>query len=118
MTEAELNQIVEAKLADRLAARLQADRERVRLEVVSELRREAERKHYDKINGWHPIQGPGDPKVEAERRRQMDLRAKADMEHMDRSNARSVAGSLLDQRSRAALTPGSEGFEIRPGRRS
>jgi hypothetical protein len=36
MTEDELNRIVEAKLADRLAARLQADRERVRQEVIAE----------------------------------------------------------------------------------
>jgi hypothetical protein len=118
MTEEELSKIVEAKLADRLAARLQADRERIRLEVVAELRREEDRKWYNRVNAKHAVETAGDPKVEAERRRQMDLRAKADMEHMDRSNARSVAGSLLDQRSRAALTPGSEGFEIRPGRRS
>jgi hypothetical protein len=56
MTEAELNAIVESKLAARLAARLQADRDRVRMEVVMELRREAERKHYDRINARHPIE--------------------------------------------------------------
>jgi hypothetical protein len=65
MTEEELNAIVESKLADRLAARLAADRERVRAEVVAELRREADRAHYDRINARHPIQGPGDPVVES-----------------------------------------------------
>jgi hypothetical protein len=113
MTEEELNAIVESKLADRLAARLQADRERVRMEVIMELRREAERKHYDRINARHPIEGPGDPKVEAERRAAMDARAKADFEHMDRVNSRPVEGSLMHQRSRAALTPGSEGFRFK-----
>jgi hypothetical protein len=111
MTEDELNTIVESKLADRLAARLQADRERVRADVIAELRREAERKHYDRINAWHPIQGPGDPQVEAARRAAMDARARADNEHMDRVNSRPVEGSLA--RSRAALTPGSEGFRIK-----
>jgi hypothetical protein len=113
MTEEELNTIVEAKLADRLAARLQADRERVRMEVIMELRREAERKHYDRINAWHPIQGPGDPKVEAELRAAMDARAKADFDRMDAINQRPVEGSLVHQRSRAALTPGSEGFRFK-----
>jgi hypothetical protein len=54
MTAEELDALVEAKLADRLAARLKADRERIRLEVVSDLRREAERKHYDRINARSP----------------------------------------------------------------
>ena len=118
MTEEELTKIVEAKLADRLAARLQADRERVRMEVVSELRREEDRKWYDRINAKHPIETAGDPKVEAERRVAMSRRAAADNEAMDRANARVVEGSLVQQRKRAALTPGSEGFEIRTGRRS
>ena len=118
MTEDELNAIVEAKLADRLAARLQADRERVRMEVIMEIRRKAEREWYDRINAKHPIETAGDPKVEAERRRQMDIRAKAANAHMDEVNSRPVEGSLVHQRSRAALTPGSEGFEIHPGRRS
>jgi hypothetical protein len=116
MTEEELNTLVEAKLADRLAARIQADRAQVREDVIRGIRREAEREWYNRINARHPIETAGDPKVEAERRRQMDLRARADMEHMDRSNSRPVEGSLLEQRKRAALVPGSEGFEIRPGR--
>jgi hypothetical protein len=113
MTEDELNAIVESKLADRLAARLQADRERVRMDVIMELRREADREWYNRINARHPIQGPGDPKVEAARRAAMDAAAKLDSEWMNRVNSRPVAGSLLDQRSRAALTPGSEGFRIK-----
>jgi regulator of protease activity HflC (stomatin/prohibitin superfamily) len=113
MTEDELNAIVESKLADRLAARLQADRERVRADVTAELRREAERKHYDRINARHPIEGLGDPKVEAARCAAMDARARADNEHMDRVNSRPVEGSLTRQRSRAALVPGSEGFRFK-----
>jgi hypothetical protein len=113
MTEAELNAIVESKLADRLAARLQADRERVRADVIAEMRREAERKHYDRINARHPIQGPGDPQVEAARLAAMDLRARADNEHMDRVNSRPVDGGLVHQRSRVALTPGSEKFRFK-----
>jgi hypothetical protein len=121
MDEAELNALVESKLADRLAARLAADRERVRMEVVMELRREASRRHYDRINARHPIEdkfGGLGPAGHAERLRQMDARAKAANAHMDEVNSRPVPGGLLDQRSRAALVPGAEGFEIHPGRRS
>jgi hypothetical protein len=121
MDEAELSKIVEAKLADRLAARLKADREAVRLEVISELRREAERKHYDRINAKHPIEdrfGGLGAEGHAARLRQMDAAAKKAAAHMDEVNSRPVPGGLLDQRSRAALVPGAEGFEIRPGRRS
>jgi hypothetical protein len=121
MTESELNAIVESKLADRLAARLKADRDRVRMEVISELRREAERKHYDRINARHPIEdkyGGLGPEGHAARLAAMDAARVADNEWHDRVNSRPIEGSLLDQRKRAALTPGSEGFEIRPGRRS
>jgi hypothetical protein len=116
MTEAELNAIVEAKLADRLAARLKADRERVRMEVVGELRREAERAHHARVNARHPIEdkyGGLGPEGHAARLKAMDARVKADNEHMDRVNARPIEGSLLDQRKRAALTPGSEGFRFK-----
>jgi hypothetical protein len=118
MGEAELNALVESKLAEQLAARLQADRDRVRAEVISELRREAERKHYDRINAKHPIEdkyGGLGPEGHAERLRAMDLRSKAAAEHMDRVNSRPVPGGLLDQRSRAALTPGNEAFRIKQG---
>jgi hypothetical protein len=121
MTEDELTQIVESKLADRLAARLQADRERVRAEVITEIRREAERKHYDRINAKHPVEdqyGGLGPEGHAARLKAMDARARAAMAHLDKVNSRPIAGSLLDQRSRASLAPGAEGFEIHPGRRS
>jgi hypothetical protein len=116
MTEDELNAIVESKLADRLAARLKADRDRVRMEVISELRREAERKHYDRINARHPIEdkyGGLGPEGHAARLKAMDAARVADKEWHDRVNSRPVSGSLLDQRKRAALVPGSEGFRIK-----
>jgi hypothetical protein len=113
MTEAELNALVETKLADQLAARLQADRDRVRMEVIMELRRKAEREWYDRINAKHPIETAGDPKVEAARVAAMRAGAQRDAEHMARVNSRPVEGSLLDQRKRAALVPGSEGFRIK-----
>jgi hypothetical protein len=121
MTEEELSAIVEAKLADRLAARLEADRQRIRAEVVDGLRREETRAHYERINARAPIEGPLaglTPEQHRARLAAMDARARADNEAMDRANSRVIEGSLLDQRKRAALTPGSEGFEIRPaGRR-
>jgi hypothetical protein len=119
MTEDELNAIVESKLADRLAERLRADRERVRMEVVSEIRREAERAHHAKINRRHPVEdqyGGLGAAGHAERLRRMDAAAKKAAAHMDEVNSRPVPGGLLDQRSRAALTPGGEGFAIKSGR--
>jgi hypothetical protein len=116
MTEDELTQIVESKLADRLAARLQADRERVRADVIAEIRRDAKKAKYDRINARHPIEdkyGGLGPEGHAARLAAMDLRARAANEHMDRVNQRPVEGSLLDRRSRAALTPGSEGFRVK-----
>ena len=50
MTEDELNAIVESKLADRLAARLQADRERCGWRSSWSCGAKRERKHYDRIN--------------------------------------------------------------------
>jgi hypothetical protein len=113
MTEDELSRIVEAKLAAQLEARLQADRERVRLEVITEIRREASRKHYDRINQKHPIEdryGGLGPAGHAARLAAMDARARAANAHMDAVNARPVPGSLAHQRS---LIPGSEGFRIK-----
>src|ERR1700737_2727911 len=116
MTEAELNAIVESKLADQLAARLQADRDRVRAEVIREIRRKAEREWYDRINAKHPIEdkyGGLGPEGHAARLKAMDARARAAAAHMDEVNSRPVPGGLLDQRSRAALVPGAEGFAIK-----
>jgi hypothetical protein len=116
MNEHELNEIVERKLAEALAARMKAERDRIRLEVVSSLRREAERKHYDRINSRHPIEdkyGGLGPEGHKARLAGMDARARAANAHMDAVNSRPVPGGLLDQRSRAALTPGSEGFKFK-----
>jgi hypothetical protein len=77
------------------------------------MRREAEMQHYDKINQRHPIQSAGDPRIEAKRRADMDARAKADNEAMDRANSRPIEGSLLDQRKRADAAGGSAGFRFK-----
>jgi hypothetical protein len=113
MNEAELNAIVESKLAEQLEARLQADRQRIRAEVVDGIRREESRKHYDRINARHPIEdkyGGLGAAGHAERLRQMDARARAANAHMDEVQARAVPGSLAHQRS---LIPGSEGFRVK-----
>jgi hypothetical protein len=116
MTENELNILVEAKLADRLAARLKADREAVRLEVIRELRREEERKWYARINAKHPIEdkysGIGREAHEA-RLAAMAAGAARDAAWMARVNSRPIEGSLVHQRQRASLVPGSEGFRIK-----
>ena len=116
MTEQELNQIVEAKLADRLAARLAADRERVRAEVVAEIRREEDRAWYERINRRAPIEGPLaglTPEQHAERLRVMDERARADCEQMARANAKPVEGSLVRGARRADAAGGRSGFSIK-----
>ena len=85
MNEHELNQIVDAKLAEQLAARLQADRARMRQEVVDEIRREAERAHYARINARHPIEDKysGLTREQHEARiAAMRLGAQRDAEHM------------------------------------
>ena len=106
-TDAEFDAMVEAELA----ADFRIAKENKRAEIAERLRREESRKHYDKINARHPIEGPGDPKFEAERRRVMAERARADNEQMDRANARVVDGNLKAQR--AAKAGGSAGFKIR-----
>jgi hypothetical protein len=118
MTEQELNILVESKLAAALATRLQADRAQIREDVIRGIRREAERAWYDRVNARHPIQGPGDPKVEAARRAAMRAAAAKANAEMDAANARPIEGSLVHQRKRASIGAGSEGFEIRSGRRS
>jgi hypothetical protein len=116
MTNDELDVIVESKLAEALAARMKAERDRIRLEVVSSLRREAERAHYDRINARHPIEN----KYSGLTREQHEARiaamragAKADAEHMARINAAPIPGSLAHQR-RADSAGGSAGFAIKP----
>jgi hypothetical protein len=106
-TDAEFDAMVEAELA----ADFRIAKENKRAEIAERLRREESRKHYDKINARHPIEGPGDPKFEAERRRVMAERARADNEQMDRANARVVDGNLKAQR--AAAAGGRSGFTIK-----
>jgi hypothetical protein len=114
MTEAELlNARIEAELNAQIDRELQIELQAKREEIARRLRREAASREYDRINARHPIETAGDPRLEAKRRADMSARAKADMEHMDRSNARPVEGSLLDQRKRAALVPGAEGFKFK-----
>jgi hypothetical protein len=116
MTEEELNKIVESKLADRLAARLQADRDRVRAEVIGELRREADRAWYDRVNARHPIEdryGGLGPEGHAKRLAAMAAGAKADAEWHDRVNSRPVPGSLAA--TRAEQAGGPSGFKIKHG---
>jgi hypothetical protein len=113
MTEAELNAQIEAELNARVESERQAELARKRAEIAMRLRREAAAKEYDRINARHPIETAGDPKVEAARRAAMAERAKRDNEAMDRANSRTVEGSLLHQRSRASLAPGSEGFAVK-----
>jgi hypothetical protein len=118
MTEDELNAIVESKLEGRLAARLQADRDRVRAEVIAELRREADRAWYNRINARHPIEdkyGGLGPEGHAKRLATMDAGRRADMESMDCSNARPIGGSLAA--TRADRAGGSSGFRIKSGPR-
>ena len=117
MDENELNRIVESRLEAELAARLRADRQRVKLEVVSEIRREAERAHYARINARHPIENKYSGLTrEAHEARiaAMKLGAQRDKEWHDRVNSRVIEGSLVHQRQRASLGGGSEGFEIKP----
>jgi hypothetical protein len=117
MNEQELNAIVDAKLEAELAARLAADRQRVKMQVVDQIRREAERAHYARINARHPIENKySGLTAEQHEARIAAMRAGAarDAEHMARVNSRPVEGSLVHQRKQAALTPGSEGFAIKP----
>src|SRR6266404_9196584 len=95
----DVNAQIERELAAQVERELEAEMNRKRMEIVRRLRREAEMRDYDRINARHPIEGPGDPKLEAQRRAAMDARAKADNEHMDRVNARPVPGSLAATRA-------------------
>jgi hypothetical protein len=112
MTEDELNAVVESKLKARVAARLQADREAVRIEVIREIRREADREWYDRVNKRHAVEGSGDPVFEAQRRKLMDERAAQSMREMDIANARPVDGAVM-RGPRASLAGGGSGFTVK-----
>jgi hypothetical protein len=114
MTEEEMSKLVEARLADRFAARLAADCERVRQEVIMELRREETKKWHDRVNARHPCEGPyaGLTREQHEARlKAMAERARADNEQMDIANSRPVSGDLRSQR--AAAKGGAAGFTIK-----
>jgi hypothetical protein len=118
MNEDELNQIVETRLAAALAARQAAERERVRWEVILELRREADRAHHTRINSRHAIQDPLGgltPEQERERVRQMDERRRLAGEKMDRANSKRVDGQLARslRPTRVDAVGGSSGFKIK-----
>jgi hypothetical protein len=111
----DVNAQIERELAAQVEAEVQAEMGRKRLEIARRLRREAEMREYDRINARHPIEGPGDPQIEAKRRAIMAEGAKADAEWMDRVNSRPVPGSLAARR--ADQKGGSGGFEIKRGPR-
>jgi hypothetical protein len=117
MNEAELNAIVDARLAAALAERIKAEREAMRVQVISELRREAERAHHTRINARHPIQdvlAGLTVEQERERQRQMDERRRLAGERMDAANARPVAGARASLRPTAADgAGGGTGFRIK-----
>jgi hypothetical protein len=119
--ETELNAKIERELEAQIDAELQAEMARKRAEIARRLRREAVSREYDRINRKHPVEdkyGGLGPEGHAARLKAMDAARVADNEWMNRVNQRPVAGSLLEQRSRADSAGGSAGFEVRPGRRS
>jgi hypothetical protein len=67
---------VEAELDAAIEADVQAEKAKKRAEIAAQLRHKAAMAHLDKVNARHPIEGPGDPKFEAERRRVMAERAR------------------------------------------
>jgi hypothetical protein len=117
MNEAELDAIVESKLAKAVEARLAADRARVREETILELRRAAEREHHERINRRHPIETPLaglTVEQDRERLRLMDERRRADNAHLDEVNSRPVPGARSSLRTTAADgAGGGTGFKIR-----
>jgi hypothetical protein len=113
MTEEELMLAAERELLARIESELQAKRARERADIASRYRHAEAMAHLDRVNQRHPIQGPGDPKVEAARRAAMDERARAEAARLDAINQRPVEGSLLHTKQRAALVPGSEQFKFK-----
>jgi hypothetical protein len=83
-----------------------------------ELRREADREWYARVNAKHPVEdkyGGLGPEGHAKRLAIMAAGAKSDAEWMDRVNARPVPGSLAA--TRADQASGSSGFRIKSGPR-
>jgi hypothetical protein len=118
MNEQELDALVESRLATALAARQAGEREAMRMQVVLELRRAAEREHHAKINSRHAIQDPLaglTPEQEMERVRQMDERRRISNARMDAANARPVDGQVVRgmRPKRSDSAGGSVGFTIK-----
>ena len=118
MNEDELNKIIDAKLAARLEAEVAARRERVRTEVFLQLRREAERAHYDRINAKAPIESKLaglTVEQERERQRQMSERTRLTMAKMDKANSAPVSGQVVRglRPKRVDGAGGAAGFTIK-----
>jgi hypothetical protein len=98
-----------------IAAGLEADRAKRRVELALAARRKIEAAHYAKINARHPVEGPLAGLTPAQHQARLDAMAagaKADKEWMDRVNARPVEGSLAARR--ADSVGGSAGFRVKP----
>jgi hypothetical protein len=117
MTEAEMSAAVEAELTAAVERELQAQMAKRRADIAARLRHEAAMAHLDRVNARRPIEGPGDPKVEAERLRIMDAAAKAANAHMDKINARPTPGAVVRglRPARAGGAGGGAGFRVKSG---
>jgi hypothetical protein len=116
MTDDEMSAAIERELDAKLEAELQAQMAKRRADIAARLRREAAMAHLDRVNAKHAIEGPGDPKVEAERRRVMIEGAARDNKRMDEINSRSTPGALVRgglRPTRAGGAGGGVGFKIR-----
>jgi hypothetical protein len=101
-----------------IEAGLAADRAKRREELYYAARRKIDAAHYDRINAKAPIEGPLaglTPEQHAARLKAMNAAVKRDMAAMDAANAKPIEGTLLFQRRKASMGPGSEGFKIKPG---
>jgi hypothetical protein len=86
------------------------------MEVIAELRREADREWYDRVNKKHPVEdkyGGLGPEGHAARLKEMDRRAAEDMASMDRSNARVPEGAATRAARRADSAGGASGFRVK-----
>jgi hypothetical protein len=109
---------IEAAINAEIEAGLVADRAKRREELYHAARRKIDAAHYDRINRKHAVEGPLaglTPEQHRARLKAMDAAVKRDMAAMDAANAKPVEGTLLFQRRKASMGPGSEGFKIKPG---
>jgi hypothetical protein len=111
----DMNAQIEAELRDSIERELEIEMNRKRIAIADRLRREAFAKEMDRINQRHPIQdrlAGLTPAQDAERQRLMREGARRDAEHMARSNARPIEGSLAARR--ADSVGGGAGFRVKP----